>query len=360
MLSLYFQRWLCLILLAAGSVTTGAAFSEEPESQTSSLRCAEDADRLTIRSDGKPVLVYHKSFQEPPAGMDAVYRRNGYIHPIRTPSGRAVTGDFAADHPHQHGLFFAFVSTTLNGESVDFWNQRAETGRVVHGEVISIRNDKKEVGFTVTQLHQALVSEDAPSDVLHETWTITACPTQDGATVFDLRSELRCVDPDGLKINEYRYGGLAIRGADSLFRQSAPKIVRAWERALQEDAASPPPGVDQIGFGFLTSNGKGRHDGNHTRAQWVDLYGVVDGRPAGVTVLSHPSNFRAPQPVRLHPQKPYFCFAPMVAGAFELGWKEALVSRYRVIAHDGFPNVEALEAQYREYAAEVKAATATP
>ena len=34
-----------------------------------------------------------------------------------------MTDDFPPDHAHQHGLFFAWVSTSFDGHDVDFWNQ---------------------------------------------------------------------------------------------------------------------------------------------------------------------------------------------------------------------------------------------
>ena len=66
-------------------------------------------------------------------------------------------------------------------------------------------------------------------------------------------------------------------------------------------------------------------------------------------MLDHPANFRSPQPVRLHPNKPYFCFAPMVPGAFEIAPGRPYVSRYRLVLHDGRPDPAAGRAQ-RDYA----------
>ncbi|MBI3465322.1 MAG: PmoA family protein, partial [Planctomycetes bacterium] len=84
-----------------------------------------------------------------------------------------------------------------------------------------------------------------------------------------------------------------------------------------------------------TSEGKDRIDGNHTRPEWVSLSGKIDGQPAALTVMGHPTNYGFPQPVRLHPTKPYFCFAPMVLGEFKLEKSRPYVSRYRFLVHDG-------------------------
>ena len=101
---------------------------------------------------------------------------------------------------------------------------------------------------------------------------------------------------------------------------------------------------------FLTSDGKGREDGNATRARWVEMHGDLDGQPAGVAIMGHPKNFRAPQPVRLHPSKPYFCFAPMALGEFEIKPDESYVSQFRFYLHDGPVDPKESERLWNDYA----------
>jgi hypothetical protein len=67
-------------------------------------------------------------------------------------------------------------------------------------------------------------------------------------------------------------------------------------------------------------------------------------------LLDHPDNFRFPQPVRPHPSKPYFCFAPMVVDAFEIAPVHPYVSRYRLVVHDGMPVAVTIERLARDYA----------
>ena len=45
---------------------------------------------------------------------------------------------------------------------------------------------------------------------------------------------------------------------------------------------------------------------------------ALDRRDVTIAVLCHAKNFRAPQAARLHPTKPYFCFAPCVDGEFQV------------------------------------------
>ena len=112
-------------------------------------------------------------------------------------------------------------------------------------------------------------------------------------------------------LQEYHYGGWAIGGR------------RNW-------------GETTAVAGFLTSEGKNRDAGNHTRPKWVNIHGPVsDDKHAGITVLNHPDNYRFPQPVRLHPTRPYFCWAPMVLGDYKIEPKKPLVTRYRMVVHHG-------------------------
>jgi hypothetical protein len=80
------------------------------------------------------------------------------------------------------------------------------------------------------------------------------------------------------------------------------------------------------------------------------MTGPVDGSEAGIAILCHPDNFRAPQPMRLHPSEPFFCFAPPQAGDMEITPGHRYTSRYRFVIHDGPPEKAALERLWNDYA----------
>ena len=133
-------------------------------------------------------------------------------------------------------------------------------------------------------------------------------------------------------IQKNHYGGFAIRGR------------RNWSE----------------GGDFLTSEGKTKADGNHTRPDWVDIHGPIpnqdDGKNShsGFAVLGHPDNFRAPQPVRLHPTMPYYCFAPMVLGEFKIEPEQELISRYRFVIHQGKAKPDEITRFYNDFAHPIK------
>ena len=300
---------------------------------------ADHPDVIPLKLDGRTIFAYHKAVAEPPAGIDPLYRRSGFIHPLATRSGVVVTDDFPPEHAHQHGLFFAWVNTTFDGRKVDFWNQHTKTGRV--------GNDPSDPGPTfvggpvAAEFHAALRHEDTtapggPVPVLLEAWAIHAYDVP-GCVVIDLESEQQCAGMKPLTINKNIYGGLGYRGN------------RQWLDPMAKGEEPPDPARSGHSD-FTTGEGKHRLDGNHTRPRWVDLSGEVDGKVGGLTILDHPGNFRFPQPVRLHPNKPYLSFAPEVLGEFEIVPGQKYVSRYRLIVHDGRPDLALIERLWGDYA----------
>jgi hypothetical protein len=128
-----------------------------------------------------------------------------------------------------------------------------------------------------------------------------------------------------LKLPLYHYGGLGLRGN------------RAWN------------GTNACLF--LTSEGvTDRVAGNETRGRWCWVGGDVDGTRTGIAILCHPDNFRAPQPMRLHPSEPFFCFAPSQLGDWEIKPGEPYVARYRFVTADGPPDATRLNHQWDDYA----------
>ena len=76
---------------------------------------------------------------------------------------------------------------------------------------------------------------------------------------------------------------------------------------------------------------------------WVLMQGKINGAICGVAVIGHPDNFRAPQPARLHPKMPYFSFAPMALGSFDLEAGEKMTSRFRILTFDGKLDLKKLD-----------------
>lgn len=275
----------------------------------------------------RQVMAYQARPGEfPRPDIKALFERGGYLHPIMTPSGKAVTDDFPPNHVHHHGVWWAWTSTEFDGRKPDFWNMGDGKGRVEFETVEHIWSGVVHGGFRATHRFVDLTSA-LPVTALNETWQVTAYAAQPSSRhwIFDLVSEQQCATDKELKLPEYRYGGVGVRGN------------WAWNgegKAL-----------------FLTSDGEtDRVKGNTTRGRWCDMGGLLDGERAGIAVLCHPNNFRAPQPMRLHPSEPFFNFAPQQAGDMAIKPGAKYVSKYRFVVHDGAPDRAELDRLWNDFA----------
>ncbi len=298
--------------------------AQKPKSQNqkSAVTCRDNGRQLVVRVGNRPVLHYNHAVVAAPNEDEAFYARSGYLHPLFAPDGQVVTDDFAPDHPHQHGVMFAWTNTTFEGRDINFWDQKAQTAKIEHVEVLDMFDGPVCGGFDVALRHIDLTAPSGPKPVLDETWSVRVYNVDD-RFLFDIHSVQRCAGESPLVINQYHYGGMAIRGR------------REW---LQPGAGD-----------FLTSDGKTRADGNHSRPNWVTMHGILDDRTYYLTMFSSPHNFRAPQPVRLHPSKPYFVFAPLVLGEFQIRPSTPYESRYRFSVRDGKLDPDRTEQLWQDY-----------
>jgi hypothetical protein len=265
---------------------------------------------LMVMVKDQPLLFYHTTEVKPPADSPAYYKRSGFIHPLFTPHGKILTDDFPAGHAHQHAIFAAWTNTTFKSEFVDFWNQHLKKGTVEHVAINKITE-----GPVMGQLEVSLRYKSfAHGEVLQEKWTLDFYPFTDNY-IFDLYIKQVNKTEDTLYLNQYHYGGLAFRGS------------RQW---------NPD---DKIYFknnwSIVTSEGIKDSAANGTHARWVDAFGPIDGAIAGATVFNHPSNFRYPQAIRVHPAMPYWAFAPVVDGAFTINPGQEYRAQFRYFVHDG-------------------------
>ena len=286
-----------------------------------------DKNHVEIKIGGRQVL----NFVAEPAGLPSpdikrVFLRGGYIHPVFTPAGRVVTDDYPSDHYHHHGIWFAWTKTEFEGKHPDFWNVGDGTGRVDFERVGKSWIGPVHAGFTSFQKYIALTGA-APKTALNEEWEVRVYNVRDSQAtyfVFDIVATQECASTSPLILEEYRYGGMGVRGN------------REWK--------------DKSKVSFLTSDGKTRIDGNATRSRWCHIGGSVDGQLVGIAVLDHPSNFRAPAPLRIHPDDPYFNYAPSQMGRFEIEPGKKFVLQYRYVVSDGPPDPKLLERLWNDYA----------
>ncbi len=305
------------------------------QSNTHKLGFSESPETIEVLRGEQVVLAYNKKSPPVPAGIDAIYHRSGCLHPVMTPNGRVITDMFPTDHPHQHGIFTAWVKTSYAKREIDFWNLAKGTGRVLHERVRYQKQTDGGSEFEVELIHRA---EQKPQvDILKENWKITVYQTKDYYNCFDLNLKQTALTDTPLVIKQNRYGGFALRARSEWLTSNDKDELRKGSRE---------PGS------FLNNLGSNRIEGNHQKSKWVALTGNIDARPATIAVLSHPSNFRAPQTVRLHPTKPYFAYSPCVDGKFSIDKQHPYSARYRILVTDEAPDSKWLDEQWESWAEE--------
>lgn len=295
------------------------------------LSLEETEATITITQSGHTVLVYNKQSPAVPEGMNPLYHRSGFLHPVQSPAGQVVTATFPADHAHQHGIFSAWVKTTWNGRSIDFWNLAGGTGRVLHQRVVSTFTGENSLGFEVDLIHRA--EADPVVDVLRERWKVTSLATDGSYHAFDIDSVQTAQSNLPLLLHEYHYGGMAVRGP----------VEWLMPEKKAEGQAGP------VTCAFVNDLGSDRLQGNHQPTKWVCMTGYTNQKPVSIAVLCHPSNFRAPQPARIHPTKPYFVFAPSVQGEFSIDREHPYAAKYRYLITDSAPDSDWLNAQWKTW-----------
>jgi len=252
------------------------------------------------------ILRYHHAIVPAPQGQSRLYDRSAFIHPLWSPSGSVLTNIHPPDHYHHLGIWMPWTHTQFEGKRVDFWNLGEGQGTVRFNRFLSTSSGMIFGGFQAEHDHVALKTDAGEKVVLKEVWEVRAYSSIGGpGWLWDFVSTQRCVADSPLLLEKYRYGGFG-------FRATAD-----WKG---ETAA------------YLTSEGKTRKDGHATRARWCDTSGVTDGKWKGVTFLSHPDNFRHPEPMRIWPefeQEVFFNWAPEQTGDFEMKPGEDHVFRYR-------------------------------
>lgn len=104
---------------------------------------------LEYTMDGKHLFTYNYAVTYPPQGVDTVYKRSGFIHPLRTLEGEVLTNCSPSDHYHHFGLWYAWTKTTFEENEIDFWNLYKKQGTVRFRQFVEVQPD----GFSAVLDH---------------------------------------------------------------------------------------------------------------------------------------------------------------------------------------------------------------
>lgn len=276
---------------------------------------------------GKTVLSYYVKNSLTPEYIDPAISRGGYIHPLYSPSGVPLTTHMDSSlHPHHLGVWSPWTNIKFNGNTPDFWNLPEGTAKIYVSDSLDAIRQGPVFGGLANRHFYADISNNVPVMALNEQWKVRVyqLPENSGYRMVDLQLVQTTNTSNPLILPEYHYGGMAFRGHTD------------WNN---------PDNVS-----FVTSEGFNRQTGNETRARWAAMWGTINGRKAGVAILGHPSNPRAPQPVRIHPETPYFVFAPVQLGEMVIKPGDPYRATYRFITFDGEPDIEQIDQLWKNFA----------
>ncbi len=319
---------------AIGTNTTST--SPVTANVSAGVEVTKEPGRLRLAVNSQPVFYYQMDLEKPPRdGVDPKFLRGAFLHPVYSPAGKLVTDDYPTDHFHHHGIWVVWTDTLFEGRNPDFWNMGQANG----GTVEFVALDKSwsgpvAGGFEARHRFVDRMVQPAVT-VLDERWQVTLYAAEDvNARVFDLAFTHTAATSDPLTLVTYRYGGLGVRGAAE------------W--------------LDKANCVVLNSEGlTDRVKSEYQRAKWYFMGGKVGGALAGIAILDHPDNFRAPQPVWMNADQPFFCYAPEQLGDFQITKDKPYAAHYRFVVVDGPPDAKFLEACWQGYA-HPGVATVTP
>ena len=299
-----------LFILAPVFIASSFCFSQKTQIKIDSV--------LTISSGDKKLLVYQFKTVYPPTGIDTNYKRSGFIHPLYTPHGQVLTRIQPPDHYHHYGIWNPWTHTFFEGDTVDFWNIKGHRGTVRFSKFTSQYSGPKYAEYTALHEHVVFKKDNSEKVALNEWQTVRVYnPVKDGDYyVVDFTSKMSCASQSPLLIVAYRYAGFGWRATEY------------WDKNNSE---------------MLTSKGKTRDSTDNTRARWIIVYGKLPGNDeGGIVMLSHPSNYNYPEPLRIWDKKQnsgrgdvFANFAPTKDKDWLLEPGKTYTLKYRLVVFNG-------------------------
>ena len=179
--------------------------------------------RLELLENGKTALIYNDGPQLKP-GVPEDRRRCCYLFPVYTPAGVSVLDDFAKDHYHHRGLFWAWPGVEAGGTEYDLWMMKGIADRLQPGS-LHWNGD----GFEVTNGWYA-----GEKQVVREHVKVTVLPVHKRTRTLNVELRLEAlgapVTLSGSHDQNKSYGGFSAR-----FAPREDTIIRTDEGVLAKN-----------------------------------------------------------------------------------------------------------------------------
>jgi hypothetical protein len=285
-----------------------------PIKSSNSVSATMNDGTILIHSGNKNLLQYNFKTVYPPQGVDTAYKRSAFIHPLWTPNGKVLTRIQPRDHYHHYGIWNPWTHVLFEGDTVDFWNIRGKKGTVRFGKFVSITEGPVFAEYQAVHEHVAF-KKGKEKVALNELQTVRVYRPENNQNnyIVDITIQLNCASRSPFLILEYRYAGLGWRATEK------------WNKDNSE---------------VLTSEGKARKGADGTTAKWAIIQGALDNEYGGAVMMSYPSNYNHPEPLRIWPEdsnggEMFAMFAPTKTKDWMLIPGKTYVLKYRFTVFDG-------------------------
>ena len=299
----------------------------------SKVTLEKDHKDLSLLVNEKPILNYRFATTFPPDGIDPIYKRSGFVHPLWSPGGEILSRIQPPDHYHHYGIWGPWTVTHIEERQVDFWNLAAGQGTVKFAGFLTETEGAVFTGFKALQQHIDFGAKGEDQAAMNEVLDVRAWNVGEKVWIVDYTTSLNSPLKNGIMLDAYRYGG----GIG----------FRATEKWHKDNCT------------VLTSDNKTRIDADGSYARWCLVEGEseVEKRRSGILFLSHPSNRMHPEPMRIWPMDAnrgrgdmYFEFVPIRHDDWKLESKKNYTLKYRMIIFDGKISGEKAEMYWQAFA----------
>ena len=285
---------------------------------------------LTIHKGTSNFLQYWYKTVYPPAGVDTAYKRSGFIHPLWAPHGQVLTRIQPRDHYHHYGIWNPWTQVEYEGEVIDFWNINSKQGTVRFADFVSVENGPVFSEFRALHDHVVFKKGGGEKIAMKELQSVRVYPPRGNQNFFivDFNIQLNCAGESPVKLMEYRYAGLGWRTTEK------------W---------------DNKNSMVLTSEGKTRKDADGSKARWCIVQGQIDDDYAGVVMMSFPTNYNFPEPLRIWPENQngrgdmFANFCPTKDIDWLLRPRQNYVLKYRFLVYNGRVDKDKAESAWQYF-----------
>ena len=293
-----------------------------------------DNGDLKLKFRDQSLIHYRYEMKLPPEGVDKLYQKSGYIHPIISSKGDTLTRIQPPDHYHHYGVWGPWTRTRINDRRVDFWNLKDGQGTVLFKSFKYIIAGSIYGGFVAHQEHFNLTSKKGTKLALNENLTVKVWKNNNPNQYFiDYTTKFSSPLERGILFEAYRYGG----GLGFRFKEQ-------WDKENCE---------------VITSEGKNRASADGTLAKWCIVYGdaSVGEGITGVLFMSHPKNRSHPEPMRIWPINAnkgrgdmFFEFCPIRHKDWKIEPQKSYELNYRMLVFDGKITPQEAEQHWKAFA----------